>query len=698
MRKTFQYLSGLYRGRRVPSITLESALRFAKNRLITKPYVAVRKNALTFVPFRNPARVSVVPAERLPDYVIWGVIDWKFRHQRPQQLARALADTGRRVFYISSNFRADRRAGFAVEDVTGDGNLFQVKLFLRKPQIIYSSCPDEKAIAQLRRGLGRLLAWSQSTRTVSLVQHPFWYQIASSLPNNRVIYDCIDDHAGFGNNSSEVLSLEHQLFKYSDLTVVTSGWLKEIASSHSGRVVLIRNAADFSYFQKKPRQIYSDPDGRPLIGYYGAIANWLDLDLVAAVAERFPYCTLLLAGADTIGARRRLAHYENIRFTGEVAYADLTYYLHAFDVCLLPFKIIPLTLATNPVKVYEYLGAGKPVVSVNLPEMAEFSGLVHIADSPDEFLSKIEHVLAENCDERAIQSRKQFSEGQTWKHRATDLVENAEKSLYEPLVSIIIVTFNNVEFTIQCLESVEIHSDYQNIEVIVVDNASTDSTRDYLEKWAGSASARRVIYNSENRGFAAANNQGLADARGEYLVMLNNDTVVTSGWLRTLYRHLKQNSDIGLLGPVTNNIGNEAKVNIKYKNLDQMHPAAAEYVRKNIGETFDLRTVAFFCVMLSRNVYDRVGPLDEAYGLGFFEDDDYCRRVQQIGLKVVCARDVFVHHHLSASFLKLDAQIRRKLFADNRKIYEKKWGAWVPHRTSQKKSDRRLAPFFISRK
>lgn len=682
----------------MPLIGLEGALRFFRKKLIIKPYVFVRKNALTFVPFRNPAQTLVARKECLPDYVIWGVIDWKFRHQRPQQLAKALAETGRRVFYVSSNFRADRRAGFAVEDVTGNGNLFQVKLFLRKPQIIYSSVPDQDAIVQLRRGLGRLLDWSQSTATISLVQHPFWYQIASSLPNNRVIYDCIDDHAGFGNNSSEVLSLEHQLFKHSDLTVVTSEWLKKIASAHAGRVVLIRNAADFSYFQKKPEKIYSDPDGRSLIGYYGAIANWFDLDLVASIAERFPHCTILLAGADTIGARRRLAHYKNIRFTGEVAYADLTYYLHAFDVCLLPFKIMPLTLATNPVKVYEYLGAGKPVVSVNLPEMAEFSGLVHVADSPEEFLSKIAHVLSENCGEHAIEPRKQFSERQTWTHRVTDLVESAEKSLYEPLVSIILVTFNNVEFTMRCLESVEIHSDYKNIEIIVVDNASTDSTREFLERWAGSDPARKIIYNSENRGFAAANNQGLAEARGEYLVMLNNDTVVTSGWLRTLYQHFKRNPDVGLLGPVTNNIGNEAKINIKYKNLDQMHLTAAEYVRKNIGETFDLRTVAFFCVMLSRNVFDRVGPLDEAYGLGFFEDDDYCRRVQQVGLKVVCARDVFVHHHLSASFMKLDAQIRRKLFADNRKIYEQKWGAWIPHRTSQRKAGRGFTSFFISRK
>ena len=83
--------------------------------------------------------------------------------------------------------------------------------------------------------------------------------------------------------------------------------------------------------------------------------------------------------------------------------------------------------------------------------------------------------------------------------------------------------------------------------------------------------------------------------------------------------------------------------------------------------------------MMRRDVYLKVGKLDEAFGRGFFEDDDYCRRIERLGLRVVCAEDVFIHHHLSASFNKLRHQERQDLFEMNKKIYEEKWGEWIPH-------------------
>lgn len=191
--------------------------------------------------------------------------------------------------------------------------------------------------------------------------------------------------------------------------------------------------------------------------------------------------------------------------------------------------------------------------------------------------------------------------------------------------------------------------------------------------------ARGLILNEDNKGFAAANNQGLALARGDYLVLLNNDTYVTPGWARTLVNHLRRDPSIGILGPVTNNIGNEARIEIDYHGMADMLKAAARHTRKHMGQTFPLHTAAFFCVMLRRAVYERVGPLDEAFGRGFFEDDDYCRRVEQLGLRIVCAEDVFIHHHLSASFSKLKDQERQALFERNRAVYEMKWGKWIPH-------------------
>lgn len=164
------------------------------------------------------------------------------------------------------------------------------------------------------------------------------------------------------------------------------------------------------------------------------------------------------------------------------------------------------------------------------------------------------------------------------------------------------------------------------------------------------------------------------------MVLLNNDTHVTPGWIRTMMRYLQQNQDIGLIGPVTNNIGNEARIEIVYDDMQQMLEKAAAYVRQHIGKSFRLHTAAFFCVMMPRATYELVGPLDEAFGRGFFEDDDYCRRVEQFGKKIVCAEDVFIHHHLSASFNKLKNKDREALFEFNKKLYESKWGEWKPHR------------------
>lgn len=262
--------------------------------------------------------------------------------------------------------------------------------------------------------------------------------------------------------------------------------------------------------------------------------------------------------------------------------------------------------------------------------------------------------------------------------RARAIVQQLDQSV-PPLVSVVLVTYNKLELTHACLHSLEKNTHYKNVEIIVVDNDSRDATPEYLKEWARRGENRRIILNADNRGFAAGNNQGLRIARGEYLVLLNNDTYVTSGWLGSLVRHLQRNSGMGIVGPVTNNIGNESRIDISYGSMDEMEAAARRYTASHMGETITLYTAAFFCVAFTREIYEKVGELDEAFGIGMFEDDDYCRRVQQLGYTVACAEDVFIHHHHSASFNLMGVERRMKLFNENRALYESKWGPWVPH-------------------
>ncbi len=489
----------------------------------------------------------------------------------------------------------------------------------------------------------------------------------------------MDHHEGFGNNAESLMQLEKQLLSDAELTITTSTWLDDAITPHAKHRALIRNAGEYGHFAKVPDSIYRDPQGRRVIGYYGAIAEWFDLNLVESVARQHPDCSVLLIGADTVNARSRLAKLPNVTFTGEVPYIQLPHYLHGFDVCLLPFKVIPLTLATNPVKAYEYLSAGKPVVAVDLPEMAQFEGLVYAAADKDAFLEAVRAVLCEPEPDAVVKTRKAFAQGQTWQHRGEALIQHAESSARDPKVSVVVVTYNNLDLTRACLSSLDERSEYERLEIIVVDNASSDGSPAFLSEWVAGGSNRKLILNDDNRGFAAANNQGLGIATGDYLVMLNNDTYVTPGWIRTMVRHLERDKTIGLIGPVTNNIGNEAKIDIEYESMEDMLLKSAAHTRRHIGQIYSLRTAAFFCVMMPRTTYERVGTLDEAFGRGFFEDDDYCRRIEQLSLRVVCAEDVFIHHHLSASFNKLKQQDRQKLFEENKKIYEAKWGEWVPH-------------------
>lgn len=649
-------------------------------RLIGRPVPAAPASMASSALAASPA-LKLAAADGLPDVFVWAVIDWHFRFQRPQHLARALAEKGHRVFYISNNFEDASEPGFRIDPLDDAGRLFQVHLNLAGKPPIYFGLPSDEQQDALRASLAQLLAWNHCASAISLVQHPYWRPLARAVPSAKVVYDCMDHHGGFENNAPAVLEAEEQLVANADLVIVTSGWLEQEIRPKARAVAMVRNAGDFDFFSKAPKKVFRDERRRKVIGYFGAIAEWFDLDLVRAVAQAHPDALVLLVGNDTAGAGAALADLPNVRLTGEVPYADLPYWLHGFDVCLLPFKVIPLTLATNPVKVYEYLAAGKPVVSVDLPELSQFGGRVHVAGDRAQFIGHVGAALAAGSGAGADE-RQAFAAGQTWAHRA-EAFDQALAGLEEPRASVVVLTYNNLAFTEACLFSLEAYSDYGNLEVIVVDNASSDGSREWLQAWADEPSAaghtRRLILNDDNLGFSGGNNVGLRAATGEFLVLLNNDTYVTPGWLRGLCNHLRAEPGLGLVGPVTNNIGNEAKLDINYTDMTAMIREAGKHTRRHPGMRRALRTAAFFCVAMRRDVYERVGDMDEDFGVGFFEDDDYCRRVEQAGLAIACAEDVFVHHHLSASFDALKADRKRELFEANRAIYEKKWGPWTPH-------------------
>jgi len=606
------------------------------------------------------------------DVVCLPIIDWNFRFQRPQQLMCRFADAGHRVFYVAPWIRT---SGPQYEIARLRPNVYE--LSMRGAELdVYTDLLDDAALNSLVESLEAVRRDYGLGATVVVVQLPFWSRLASTLQKKLawpVVYDCMDHHAGFSTNHEEMLAQENRLLEGADLVTTTSASLEERASEFNPNVLLLRNGCDFDHFAGAA----SRHGARPVIGYYGAIADWFDSDLVADLAERRREWDFVLVGDTFTADVERLRTLPNVRLVGEQPYSEIPQWLRGFDVAILPFKRIPLTEATNPVKAYEILAAGKPLVSVPLPEVVLLGPLVRLASDAAEFDVQIASAL-ETSDWGSVAERRSFARENTWELRWATLSPRV-RSVF-PKVSIVVVTYNNLDLTRQCLESLYARTEWPNFEVIVVDNASSDATPDYLREAATSYPELKLFLNPENVGFARACNAGLREASGEYFVLLNNDTVLTRGWLTSLIRHLHADSRIGMIGSVTNAIGNEAMVPVGYEDVERMPQWAASFVRDHDGEVFDIPMLAMFCVALRRSVFEIVGPLDERFGVGLFEDDDYSLRVRQAEYRVVCAQDSFVHHWMRAAFAQIPPAEYQRLFERNRRLFEEKWGTvWVVH-------------------
>ena len=237
------------------------------------------------------------------------------------------------------------------------------------------------------------------------------------------------------------------------------------------------------------------------------------------------------------------------------------------------------------------------------------------------------------------------------------------------LTSIVIVTHNQFSYTKGCIDSIRMRTT-EPYELIVVDNGSTDPS----VSWLRSQPDVRLIENRENRGFPAAANQGIEAASGDNILFLNNDTVVTTGWLRRQLAALWSAPDVGLVGPVSNQVSGKQQVGLVYSALDQLDGAAWEWGREHHQQQHDTDRLVGFCLLVKREVIDRIGVFDDRFGVGNFEDDDFCRRALQAGYRAVIARDSFVHHFGSVTFRATNVN-HKELLRENQRKYHEKWQA-----------------------
>jgi GT2 family glycosyltransferase/glycosyltransferase involved in cell wall biosynthesis len=246
---------------------------------------------------------------------------------------------------------------------------------------------------------------------------------------------------------------------------------------------------------------------------------------------------------------------------------------------------------------------------------------------------------------------------------------------HQPETSIVVLAYNGLdEVTRPCIESILRNTQPGSYELVLVDNASSDGTAAYFEDLSAQHDHVTLCLNKKNKGYAGGNNDGMRLAKGEYVVLLNNDTLVPPAWLDRLLSLLKSNENVGLAGPVTNSAGNEQRIEITGLDESNFEAFAAPYLARQQGQWFTTERLGFYCVALKRSVIERVGFLDERFGLGMFEDDDYCIRVRKSGFALAVIEDCFVYHKGSVSFGKLSVNTYRELFERNRALFTKLHG------------------------
>lgn len=217
----------------------------------------------------------------------------------------------------------------------------------------------------------------------------------------------------------------------------------------------------------------------------------------------------------------------------------------------------------------------------------------------------------------------------------------------EPLFDIVIPSWNCSEYAVNCLLSIKAHS--ENYRVVFIDNGSTEHEFNIVHQVLYDM-PHLLIRNQENLGFIKATNAGIKASNAPYVVLMNNDTEAVPGWLGKLVQPLREHREVGLSGPLTTT------------------PLSWQGKYPKDRQGYEIRErgmLAFFCTMFKREVFNTVGLLDENFGVGFGDDDDYCHRALQHEYKLALVRDLIIPHHHRTTFKKKYSEFAIKRMQDS---------------------------------
>jgi glycosyltransferase involved in cell wall biosynthesis len=354
-----------------------------------------------------------------PPVLYLPAVSWSYRFQRPQHLAQALARAGHPVLYVDGFLRSRLLPARHILHSQGDLHVLRLRVPGR---------PDP-----YREPLGRATAVRLADTICAglchqrplmvLVQLPFWAELGRELARRLripLVYDRIDLHVGFPGVPAGIESVEARLIREADLVCATAGLLAERPREVSPKVLLLPNGVDLGAFPAPAAVRGAGPEAT--IGYVGALGPWFDVEAVAAAARACPQWRFRLAGQVEDPEVAALSGLANLETVGEIPFTDVARFLAGLDVALVPFRDLPLTRAVDPVKLYEALAMGLPVVARRLPETERWAEpLVYLYDDPEGFVRQVRRAVGERSPEIA-RERRRVAEGESWDRRADALL------------------------------------------------------------------------------------------------------------------------------------------------------------------------------------------------------------------------------------------------------------------------------------
>jgi glycosyltransferase involved in cell wall biosynthesis len=369
--------------------------------------------------------------------VYFSSIDWNHTWQRPQQLASRLARHGNLLYISPLGLRS-----VLLKDLRRVGRriIFQLKgsrtiagpLSIHTP-LFYLPFPELEWAGRFNAQLLRRVITNWMERT-GIHQPIFWVgspslavvEVLKFFAPQMIVYDCLDNFPLFHKSPMHIVDAEQKIASQAYVVFATAAELYERMKLINQNTVLLPNAADYDHFAAAATQhLPPPPDLRdlthPILGYIGEIASWFNTDLVFSIATQHPEWNIVLIGLVHLADFERIRHLPNVHYLGPKPYTDLPAYLNHFDVCLLPFRVNALTSAVNPVKLFEYLAAGKPVVSTLLKEVIKYNDILETVSATD-FADAITRALNTNTSDW-IEKRMAVARQNTWDRRIEEIVK-----------------------------------------------------------------------------------------------------------------------------------------------------------------------------------------------------------------------------------------------------------------------------------